>query len=96
MVLAERKVPVRRCVGCGEGKPKKELMRMVRTAEGEVSLDATGRKAGRGAYVCHNAVCLAKARKKKSLERAFGVAIPPEVYDALAAEMPQAEDSGDG
>lgn len=94
--MAERKVPVRRCVGCGEGKPKKELMRVVRTAEGEVSLDATGRKAGRGAYVCHDAVCLAKARKKKSLERAFGASVPPEVYDALTAEMQETEDGGDG
>lgn len=82
-----KKVPIRRCTGCGEGKPKKDLVRVVRTAEGEISLDATGRKAGRGAYVCKDPACLAKARKRKSLERAFGASLPPEVYDALAAAM---------
>ena len=58
-VKGQKKIPIRRCVGCGEGKPKKELVRIVRTAEGEVSLDATGRKNGRGAYVCYNNACLA-------------------------------------
>ncbi len=85
--MTVKKIPVRRCVGCGEGKPKKELVRIVRTAEGEISFDATGRKAGRGAYLCHNAECLAKARKRKSLERAFSAAIPEDVYDRLAQEM---------
>lgn len=95
---AVKKTPVRRCVGCGEGKPKKELVRVVRTKEGEISFDATGRKAGRGAYLCPNADCLAKARKRKSLERAFGAAIPDEVYDRLEKEvgaLPEGgEDSG--
>ena len=85
--MTVKKIPVRRCVGCGEGKPKKELVRIVRTAEGDISFDATGRKAGRGAYLCHNAECLAKAHKKKSLERAFSAAIPEEVYARLAQEM---------
>ena len=93
-----KKVPVRRCVGCGEGKPKKELIRVVRTAEGEISFDATGRKAGRGAYLCCNEACLARARKRKSLERAFSAAIPADVYERLAAEIadiaPEAADDG--
>ncbi len=85
--MPQRKIPVRRCCGCGEGKPKKELVRIVRSPEGEVSLDTTGKKAGRGAYLCPNAACLAKARKKKSLERALAVAIPPEVYEAMEASL---------
>lgn len=89
--MKPRKVPVRRCVGCGEGKPKMELLRVVRTAQGEISLDETGRKAGRGAYICPNADCLAKARKKKSLERAFSAAIPPEVYEQLEKDLSNAE-----
>lgn len=92
--MTVRKVPIRRCVGCGEGKPKKELVRVVRTAEGEISVDTTGRKAGRGAYICHNAACLAKAQKKRSLERAFETAIPEEVYARLAGEIEGGEDGG--
>lgn len=85
--MQPRKIPIRRCCGCGEGKPKKELVRIVRPPEGEVSLDLTGKKAGRGAYLCRDAACLAKARKKKSLERALGVSIPPEVYEAMEAQL---------
>ncbi|MFV0412706.1 MAG: RNase P modulator RnpM [Oscillospiraceae bacterium] len=92
--MVVKKVPIRRCVGCGEGKPKKELVRIVRTAEGEISFDATGRKAGRGAYLCRRPECLAAARKKKSLERAFGAAIPDEVYARLAAEILEVADDG--
>ena len=61
--MQTRKVPIRRCVGCGEGKPKKELVRVVRSPEGEISLDTTGKKPGRGAYICPDPACLAKARK---------------------------------
>lgn len=89
----QKKIPIRRCVGCGEGKPKKELVRVVRTAEGEISLDATGRKAGRGAYICRSAECLAKAEKRKSLNRAFETAVAPEVYAQLAAEITDAEEA---
>ena len=85
--MQPRKIPIRRCCGCGEGKPKKELVRIVRPPEGEVSLDLTGKKAGRGAYLCRDAACLAKARKKKSLERALSVSIPPEVYEAMEAQL---------
>ena len=82
-----RKIPQRQCVGCREMKEKKALLRIVRTPEGEVLLDATGKKSGRGAYVCPDPACLKKARKSKALERAFETSIPPEVYDALEKEM---------
>ena len=93
--MAPKKVPIRRCVGCGEGKPKKELVRIVRSAEGEISVDGTVRKSGRGAYLCRDAACLARARKRNSLERAFGAAIPDEVYERLPSEMEEGcEDGG--
>ena len=68
-------------------KDKKSLLRVVRSPEGTVSLDFVGKKPGRGAYVCHNVECLRKARKTRALERAFEVTIPPEVYDAMEAEL---------
>ena len=83
----KNKIPMRQCVGCREMKPKKELIRVVRSPEGEVSLDFRGKKPGRGAYVCHSVECLRKARKSKALERAFETAIPAEVYDAMEAEL---------
>ena len=89
--MAVRKVPLRKCTGCGEMKPKKELIRVVRSPEGEISLDLTGRKPGRGAYVCHSLACLQLARKAKRLERAFACAIPAEVYDRMEEEMQKGE-----
>ena len=85
--MAEKKIPMRKCLGCGEMKPKKELVRVVRSPEGEVSLDLTGKKPGRGAYVCHNPECLVKARKAKRFERAFSCAIPDGVYDKMEDEL---------
>ena len=85
----ERKIPLRKCSGCGEMKPKGELVRVVRSPEGEISMDLTGRKAGRGAYICRSADCLRIARKAKRLERAFTCAIPPEVYERLEEELMQ-------
>ena len=82
-----KKIPMRQCVGCREMKPKKELIRVVRSPEGQVSLDFRGKLPGRGAYVCPNPACLAKARKSKALERAFETVIPPAVYDAMEAEL---------
>ena len=82
-----KKIPARRCVGCNAQKPKRELVRVVRSPAGEVSLDPGGKKPGRGAYLCPDPACLARARKAKRLERAFGVEVPPEVYAALAAEL---------
>lgn len=88
-MVREKKLPLRKCSGCGEMKPKNVLIRVVRSPEGEISLDPTGRKAGRGAYVCPSADCLRAARKAKRLERAFSCAIPPEVYDEMERELMQ-------
>ena len=77
--MKQKKIPMRTCTGCGEQKPKKELVRVVRSPEGEISLDTTGKKPGRGAYICPNAACLAKAKKAKRLERVFACAIPENV-----------------
>ena len=87
----ERKIPLRKCSGCGEMKPKAELVRVVRSPEGDLSMDLTGRKAGRGAYVCHDIECLRIARKRKALERSFACAIPSEIYDRLEEEMMEGE-----
>ncbi len=84
---ANKKIPVRRCVGCQEMKNKKEMIRVIRTKEGEFSLDATGKKNGRGAYICPSKECLQKAVKNKGLERSFKQSIPAEVYEALEKEM---------
>ena len=91
MQQKQKKIPARRCVGCNAQKPKRELVRVVRSPEGTVSLDVTGKKPGRGAYVCPDAACLAKARKAKRLERAFGVEVPPEVYDRLTEQIAAAQ-----
>ena len=85
--MVTKKVPQRRCVGCGESKSKKELIRVIRTPEEEIMLDATGRKNGRGAYICPNPECLRKARRSRGLERSLKEAIPEAVYDQLEKEM---------
>ncbi len=85
--MREKKIPLRKCSGCGEMKPKKELIRVVRSPEGEISLDQTGRKAGRGAYVCPQLSCLQAARKARRLERSFSCAIPAEIYDRMEKEL---------
>ena len=82
-----RKIPQRQCVGCRTMKDKKALIRVVRSPEGEVSLDFHGKKPGRGAYVCPDPDCLKKARKSRALERAFETEIPAQVYDQMEAEM---------
>ena len=89
--MQQRKIPVRRCVGCNTQKPKNELVRVVRSPDGTVSVDLTGKKAGRGAYLCPSTACLAKARKAKRLQNAFGVEVPDEVFDRLTAEIQAAE-----
>lgn len=91
-----KKVPVRKCVGCMEQKTKKELVRVVRSAEGNISVDTTGKKPGRGAYLCPSAACLAKARKAKRLERGFACEIPPEVYMRLEQEIELRTQGEDG
>ena len=86
---AARKIPMRQCIGCSEMKSKKEMIRILKTAEGEIVLDATGRKNGRGAYLCKSPDCLRKAVKSKGLERSLKTAVPEEVYEKLAKEMEQ-------
>lgn len=96
--MRQKRVPMRMCTGCGEMKPKKELVRVVKapdskdengavTAQGGISLDLTGRKPGRGAYVCRNIACLKAARKARKFERAFSCQIPSEVYDQMEEEL---------
>ena len=85
--MKPRKIPMRMCVGCREMKEKKELIRVVRSPEGEVSLDPVGKKNGRGAYVCANADCLKRAIKQKQLERQLDVTLPAETLEALTAAM---------
>ena len=82
-----KKIPQRRCVGCNNMKDKKELIRVVRSAEGEVSIDKIGKKPGRGAYVCPTSECITKAVKKKRLEKALDVAIGTEIYEKLLEDL---------
>lgn len=82
-----KKIPMRKCVGCQEMRSKKEMIRVIRTPEDEILLDVTGKKNGRGAYICQNSCCLKLARKNKGLERSFKMAIPTDVYEALEKEM---------
>lgn len=82
-----KKIPLRQCIGCGEMKNKKDMMRVLRTAENEICLDITGKKNGRGAYVCKSRECLKLARRNKGLERSFKTGIPNEVYDTLEREF---------
>lgn len=83
----QKKIPMRQCLGCREMKPKRELIRAVKSPEGEVNLDFKGKAAGRGAYICPSKDCLKKAMKAKALERAFSAQIPPEVYEQLEKQM---------
>ena len=87
-----KKIPMRQCLGCREMKPKRELLRVVRSPEGEVSLDTRGKKPGRGAYVCPNADCLKKAIKTRALSRALETEIPEEVMQRLASELEEGRD----
>ena len=100
--MRQKKIPMRKCTGCGEMKPKKELVRGVKApdkkdddgnviSQGEVSLDLTGKKPGRGAYVCKSTDCLKLARKARRFERAFSCKIPEEVFDAMEKELSQGE-----
>ena len=87
--MSTKKLPRRQCIGCGEMKSKKEMIRVLKTSEDEIVLDATGRKNGRGAYLCPSMDCFKKAVKNKGLERSFKTAIPKEVYETLEKEMEQ-------
>lgn len=85
--MKQKKVPLRKCTGCQEMKNKKELIRIVRSEDGEISLDRTGKKPGRGAYVCANSECLQKAQKSKGLERSFKAPVPQAVYEQLLKQL---------
>ena len=84
-----KKIPLRQCIGCGEMKGKKEMLRVLRTEDQGIILDATGRKNGRGAYLCPNEDCFLRAAKSKGLERSLKMRIPPEVYESLEEELRQ-------
>lgn len=86
-MAAVKKIPMRMCLGCNEMKPKKELIRVVKTPEDEILLDTTGKKSGRGAYVCPDPECLRLARKSRRLEKSFSCRISDEVYDTMEREL---------
>ncbi len=85
--MKTKRVPMRTCVGCHELKKKIELMRVIKTPEGDIVYDDTGRKNGRGAYICPSAECLHKARRSGAIERSLGTAVPDEVYDVIERQM---------
>ncbi len=85
--MKQKKIPMRRCNGCNEQKAKKELIRIVKSPDGEISLDLTGKKSGRGAYICNNIECLKRVRKSGRIDRTFEMTIPEEVYDSLEEQI---------
>ncbi len=85
--MAEKKIPLRKCTGCNEMKPKKELIRVLKTTEEEIVLDKTGKKNGRGAYLCNSLECFQQARKTRGLERSLQIKIPDEIYETLEKEL---------
>ncbi len=89
--MQQKKIPMRQCVGCREMKPKKALIRVVRSPEGAISLDFRGKAPGRGAYLCPDSACLKRAIKSKALSRAFDTEIPQEIYDSLLAKMEEGD-----
>ena len=89
--MTQKKIPMRQCIGCGEMRPKRELIRVVKPKEGDVSLDMTGRLPGRGAYICRNVECLRLAQKNRRLERSFSCRIDPEVYEVMANALAAAD-----
>lgn len=89
--MTNKKIPMRQCVGCREMKSKRELIRVIRTTEDEILVDATGKKNGRGAYICPNRECLEKAMKNRGLERSLKMAVPQKIYDDFAKEMESIE-----
>ena len=86
-MAATRKIPSRQCTGCGEMKEKRKMIRVLKTTEGEIVIDTTGKKNGRGAYLCRQAECLKRARKSKGLERSLKIGIPDEIYEKLEKEF---------
>lgn len=90
--MAERRIPLRKCIGCGEMKEKRQLLRVVRSKEGEVSLDPVGKAPGRGAYLCKSTACFDLARKSRRLERAFSAPIDDAIFEGLKSKIAEAED----
>ena len=87
MEQRKKKVPERQCLGCGEKRQKNTLLRVLRTPEGEIVLDFTGKKSGRGAYICRDVACLKKARKSRRIDRALEVSVSDEIYDKMEQEL---------
>ncbi|MDD6279502.1 MAG: RNase P modulator RnpM [Ruminococcus sp.] len=92
--MKPKKIPMRMCLGCGEMKPKKELIRIVKSAEGDISLDFTGKKNGRGAYICRSCECFEKARKARRLEKTFSCRIDESIYEVMADELRADKENG--
>lgn len=90
-MMKTKKIPMRMCLGCGEMRPKRELIRVVKTKEGEISLDLTGKKSGRGAYICKSVECFEKARKARKFERSFSCMISEDIYDSMEGELKENE-----
>lgn len=89
--MVKKKIPMRMCLGCREMKPKRELVRIVKSAEGEIALDITGKMNGRGAYICKDSACMKKAQKMNALSHAFETAVKPEIYENLLSELEHGE-----
>ena len=86
-----KKIPQRQCLGCNEHKPKRELLRVVKSPDGEISLDFTGKKSGRGAYICKSLKCLKKARKSRRIDKSLDCTVPDDVYDRMETELSENE-----
>ena len=90
-MMKTKKIPMRMCLGCGEMKPKRELIRVVKSKEGDISLDLTGKKSGRGAYICKSVECFEKARKARKFERSFSCMISEDIYNSMEGEVRENE-----
>lgn len=90
-MMKTKKIPMRMCLGCGEMKPKGELIRVVKSKEGDISLDLTGKKSGRGAYICKSVECFEKARKARKFERSFSCMISEDIYNSMEGELRENE-----
>lgn len=90
-MMKTKKIPMRMCLGCGEMKPKRELIRVVKSKEGDISLDFTGKKSGRGAYICKSVECFEKARKARKFERSFSCMISEDIYNSMEGELRENE-----
>ena len=90
-MMKTKKIPMRMCLGCGEMKPKRELIRVVKSKEGDISLDLTGKKSGRGAYICKSVECFEKARKARKFERSFSCMISTDIYNSMEGELRENE-----